>query len=113
MTEQTRAHPRRPRVRFGSRAWLGAATALGVALVTPAVTGLASAAQSPSAVGAAGAVQKTAAAKVRTLQDPRIVESSGLAKSRYTKGRLWTANDSGGGTTLYEVGKKGKTVRTF
>ena len=66
MTEQTRAHPRRPRVRFGTRAWLGAATALGVALATPAVTGLASAAQSPSAVGAAGAVQKTAAAKVRT-----------------------------------------------
>jgi len=113
MTEQTRAHLPRPRVRLGTRAWLGAATALGVALATPAVTGLASAAQSPSAVGAAGAVQKTAAAKVRTLQDPRIVESSGLAKSRYTKGRLWTANDSGGGTTLYEVGRKGKTVRTF
>jgi hypothetical protein len=112
MTEQT-VSPVRPRVRFGTRARLAAVVALGVAVATPAVTGLASAAPSPSAARAGAAVVKTAATKVRTLQDPRITESSSLARSRYTKGRLWTANDSGGGTTLYEVGKKGKTVRTF
>jgi hypothetical protein len=113
MTKLPRVSPSRLRIRFSTRARLGAAAALCVALATPAVTGMASAAPPPSSAAAAGTVQKTAATKVRTLQDPRIVESSSLAKSRYTKGRLWTANDSGGGTTLYEVGKKGKTVRTF
>jgi hypothetical protein len=114
MTEQKRFSPLRPRARFGRRARLAATGVLGVVLATPAVSGPAAVAQAPSAaVETAASVEHTAATKVRTLRDPRIVESSSLAKSRYTKGRLWTANDSGGGTTLYEVGKKGKTVRTF
>jgi hypothetical protein len=67
----------------------------------------------PVGTAAATKVAHTAATKVRTLQDPRITESSSLARSRYKKGRWWTANDSGGGTTLYAIGKSGRTVRTF
>lgn len=49
----------------------------------------------------------------RTIQDPRIDESSGLARSGYLPRRLWTHNDSGGGDTLYALGKRGNTARTY
>lgn len=49
----------------------------------------------------------------RTLQDPAIVESSGLARSAYVSGRLWTHNDSGGGTTIYAVDARGRTSARF
>ena len=62
---------------------------------------------------AQASVLKTSSEKVRTLQDPDITESSGLARSYYSETRLWTTNDSGGGTTLYALGAEGKTTRRF
>ncbi len=49
----------------------------------------------------------------RTIKDPAIVESSGLARSRYSGTRLWTHNDSGGGSTIYALGASGKTTARF
>jgi len=49
----------------------------------------------------------------RTLSDARINESSGLARSAYVKGRLWTHNDSGGGTTIYALDRRGRTTVTY
>jgi hypothetical protein len=86
------------------------ARALGAVLVAAAV---ALPVTDAGAVPVGAEVVRTEATKVRTLQDPRITESSSLATSYYRKGRLWTANDSGGGTTLYAVGRGGATVRTF
>ncbi len=50
---------------------------------------------------------------VRTLKDPGITESSGLARSAYSRTRLWTHNDSGGGDYIYAVGARGRTVGRF
>jgi hypothetical protein len=100
------------RAAFGTRSRLAATAAVGALLASAFATGPAPAvAQASSAP--AGKVVQTAATKVRTLQDPRITESSSLARSLYRKSRWWTANDSGGGTTLYAIGKSGKTVRRF
>jgi hypothetical protein len=108
LTEHASVSPTRPRAR------LGAAALLGASLAVASVTGRPAIAQAPSTgTEVAATVEHTAATKVRTLTDPRITESSSLARSFYRKGRLWTANDSGGGTTLYAVGKAGRTVRTF
>lgn len=69
-------------------------------------------------VAAASAVAFTPSASVapfelnRTLTDPRIVESSGLARSTYDRGVLWTHNDSGAGTNVYAVGGSGVTKAT-
>lgn len=49
----------------------------------------------------------------RTLKDPNIVESSGLARSRYSDTRLWTHNDSGGGTTIFAIAGSGRTKARF
>ena len=49
----------------------------------------------------------------RTLKDPAIVESSGLARSRYSDTRLWTHNDSGGGTTIFAIAGSGRTKARF
>jgi hypothetical protein len=43
------------------------------------------------------------------LQDPRIVESSGLALSRRHPGVVWTHNDSGDQARLFAVGSDGRT----
>ena len=51
--------------------------------------------------------------KVRTLKDPQIVESSGLALSLYRDSRLWTHNDSGGGPRLYAIGRRGQTTGRY
>ncbi len=93
----------RPRPARTLRAGLAGGTALAVAL------GLGFASLAP----AQASVLKTSSEKVRTLQDPAITESSGLARSYYSDTRLWTVNDSGGGTTLYALGKHGKTTRRF
>ena len=53
------------------------------------------------------------ARKVRTLKDPEIVESSGLALSLYRDRRLWTHNDSGGGPRLYAIGRRGQTTGRY
>ena len=69
-------------------------------------------------VGTAAATESGEAAlagssKERTLKDPSIVESSGLALSHYRDSRLWTHNDSGGGSTIFALGKSGKTVAKY
>jgi hypothetical protein len=51
--------------------------------------------------------------KERTIKDPSIVESSGLARSSYRDSRLWTHNDSGGGSTIYALGGTGRTVAKY
>ncbi|MFF3643920.1 WD40 repeat domain-containing protein [Streptomyces sp. NPDC002564] len=70
----------------------------------------------------AGAVLLTLAAAVPavaddhdgfTIEDPRIVESSGLAASRAHPGVYWTHNDQDKGAYLYAVDSKtGETVAT-
>jgi hypothetical protein len=60
----------------------------------------------PATAQAAGVV-------VRTMTDPRIVESSGLARSHFNDTRLWTHNDSGGGNTIYAIGRSGRTTATY
>ncbi|MDH4159516.1 MAG: hypothetical protein OEV62_04610 [Actinomycetota bacterium] len=50
---------------------------------------------------------------VRTMSDPRIVESSGLARSNFNTTRLWTHNDSGGGNIIYAIGRTGRTTATY
>src|SRR5215207_4768611 len=50
---------------------------------------------------------------VLRLEDPRIVESSGLALSRRHPGVLWTHNDSGDKARLYAVGADGRTLATL
>jgi hypothetical protein len=47
------------------------------------------------------------------LEDPRIVESSGLALSRRHRAVLWTHNDSDDGPLLYAVGSDGRTLATL
>ena len=49
----------------------------------------------------------------RRILDPRITESSGLARSGYDDGVLWTHNDSGDGPRLYAVDRNGGTAATI
>jgi hypothetical protein len=71
------------------------------------------------AAGLAGLVPPAAAQPVEgaemavRLEDPRIVESSGLALSRRHEAVLWTHNDSDGGPELYAVGSEGRTLATL
>ncbi len=84
------------------------------ALVVGAVAVLAAGSVVATLLPAAQAqVAKTPATKSRVIKDPAIVESSSLARSYYVKSRLWTANDSGGGTTIYAIGKRGGTTAKF
>lgn len=46
----------------------------------------------------------------RTLSDPRIVESSGLARGGYDDNVLWTHNDRGDGPRLFAVDRAGRTT---
>jgi hypothetical protein len=48
----------------------------------------------------------------RTIVDPLIKESSGLAVSAYDSSLLWTHNDSGGGNRIYAVAKSGMVKAT-
>lgn len=45
----------------------------------------------------------------RTLKDKAITESSGLARSTYARGILYTHNDSGDSARVFAVAKSGKT----
>jgi hypothetical protein len=71
------------------------------------------------AAGLAGPARPSAAQPVEgaevavRLEDPRIVESSGLALSRRHPAVLWTHNDSGGDPELYAVGSEGRTLATL
>src|SRR5262245_17271717 len=82
-----------------------------------AAAGLAAAAMGAVAVSSLTSVDAKVAQSrswlVMTLSDQRINESSGLTRSRLAEGRLWTVNDSGGGTTLYGIDRNGRTVATF
>ncbi len=96
-----------------TNAWLLASRQRRV-LAAALVSGLAAAALVAVQPTAADAqVYKTQAKKVRTLTDPAIKESSGLARSYYAPSRLWTHNDSGGGTTIYAIGKSGRTTAKY
>jgi hypothetical protein len=64
------------------------------------------------AVGASAQEPEGAEVAVR-LEDPRIVESSGLALSRRHEAVLWTHNDSGHRAELYAVGSDGRTLATL
>ena len=44
------------------------------------------------------------------IDDPRVVESSGLAASRRHGGVLWTHNDSGDAARLFAVGRDGRVL---
>jgi len=61
----------------------------------------------------ASAQEVEGAEVVLRLEDPRIVESSGLALSRRHPGVLWTHNDSGDKARLYAVGADGQTRATL
>lgn len=50
---------------------------------------------------------------IATLQDKRIMESSGLACSRLSQDIFWTHNDSGDIAQLYAFDKKGISVGSF
>jgi hypothetical protein len=45
----------------------------------------------------------------RRIQDDRVRESSGLARSTYDRKLVWTHNDSGGGPQIFAVRKNGST----
>src|SRR3712207_5658169 len=83
------SHVRR---RFGVGAVLLAVTVAGGTAVV-----------APSASGAGGFVLN------RTLDDSRIVESSGLARSTYRRGTLFTHNDSGDRARVFAVSPSGRT----
>jgi hypothetical protein len=82
----------------------GMRSRLAAVLVACAVAGL--------AVGASAQEPDGAVVAVR-LDDPRIVESSGLAVSPRHQGVLWTHNDSGHRAELYAVGPDGRTLATL
>ena len=80
------------------------------------VAGLVAAALIPQQATAAGGYVRAGATSSsidRTLKDSAITESSGLAPSGYSSTRLWTHNDSGGGTYIYAIGANGETTATF
>jgi hypothetical protein len=64
------------------------------------------------AVGASAQEVEGAEVAVR-LEDPRILESSGLALSGRHETVLWTHNDSDDGPRLYAVGSDGRTQATL
>jgi hypothetical protein len=61
----------------------------------------------------AAAQQVEGAEVVVRLEDPRILESSGLALSPRHRAVLWTHNDSGDRPRLYAVGPDGRTLATL
>jgi len=49
----------------------------------------------------------------RTLSDPAITESSGLARSTYPRPLLWTHNDSGDSARIFAIARSGATRATY
>ena len=93
------------RLASAPRAWSPRRTALLMSLVAAAAVAVIAPGQAHAA--------KAAAVVDRTLTDPRIVESSGLARSGWTSGVLWTFNDSGGGPVLYATAPSGATIAAY
>jgi hypothetical protein len=80
----------------------------------PAVLAAALAAAVLAGVALPAAAQPVEGAEVAVrLEDPRILESSGLVLSRRHPAVLWTHNDSGGSPELYAVGSAGRTLATL
>jgi hypothetical protein len=65
-----------------------------------------------SAPSATSAEVASKASVQRTIQSPAIVESSGLARSTFARGLLWTHNDSGGRPQVFAVDGHGRTRTT-
>ncbi|MQW74773.1 family 16 glycosylhydrolase [Nocardioides sp. dk4132] len=80
------------------------AVPLGAALASGTTPGTAAASTSASS-----APTNDAASLERRLRDPRIEESSGLARSTYPRSLLWTHNDSGDRPRLFAIGPRGAT----
>jgi phage tail tape-measure protein len=51
--------------------------------------------------------------QVGTIQDPAIVESSGLVASRRYPGVFWTHNDSGSAAVIFAINQRGQTLGRF
>ncbi|HET7516301.1 MAG TPA: hypothetical protein VFN05_01135, partial [Actinomycetes bacterium] len=65
-------------------------------------------------LGVGASAQEVEGAEVAVrLEDPRILESSGLALSGRHEAVLWTHNDSDDGPRLYAVGPDGRTLATL
>src|ERR1700742_2093879 len=52
-------------------------------------------------------------AKLATVKNPAVTESSGLVASRTTPGAYWTHNDSGDGPFIYAFDTRGDSFGTF
>ncbi len=59
---------------------------------------------------ASGNARESAPTLVANLQDPRLLEVSGLAASRRYPGLFYTHNDSGDSARVFLVNKRGETV---
>ncbi|WP_088317430.1 hypothetical protein [Kineosporia sp. R_H_3] len=104
---------RRAGRRLRAVAGLGTACAATALLVLPAA-GAAGATTSPTATPTATPSPDRPERVVdRTVEDPRINESSGLLVSGRLPGVYWTFNDSGGKAVLYGIGRQGTTVATL
>lgn len=54
-----------------------------------------------------------APAKLATIKNPAINESSGLVASRTLPGAYWTHNDSGDGPFIYAINTRGESLAVF
>lgn len=63
-----------------------------------------------SAGAAAAAADGSTVTMDRTIEDPRVAESSGLLTARRSRGVLWTINDSGNAPVVYAIGPTGTVV---
>jgi hypothetical protein len=59
------------------------------------------------------AIEEQVSGRLCTLESAEVVESSGIALSRRTKGVYWTHNDSGDGANLYAFDATGKDLGTY
>jgi hypothetical protein len=58
-------------------------------------------------------MRATRSVMARSIHETSIDESSGLARSTYKRGVLWTHNDSGGLPDVYAIRKNGSTEATI
>ena len=57
-----------------------------------------------------GRVEYARPQRIGVVDDPAIIESSGLARSIVNSGAFWTHNDSGDGPRVFLIGRDGKTL---
>lgn len=90
-------------------------TSFSLALATAVTVVTLSGAQAGAVTGprtSDGTGDATTATLNRHLEDPAIVESSGLARSTYQRALVWTHNDSGGEEVIYGVDRHSNTRST-